>query len=66
MTEARISRLESDVAELRSDMKAVRSDLAELKGRVAMLPENPAYPREEYPLDAISVIGRVVWAGGAL
>ncbi|NAZ37184.1 S24 family peptidase [Rubellimicrobium sp. CFH 75288] len=35
-------------------------------GHVWALPENPAYPREEYPLDAISVIGRVVWAGGAL
>lgn len=35
-------------------------------GFVWALPANPDYPREEYPAEEITVIGRVVWAGGTL
>ncbi|MDE2563928.1 MAG: transcriptional regulator [Sphingomonadales bacterium] len=35
-------------------------------GTVRVISDNPAYARAEHPVDAVEVVGRVVWKGGRL
>lgn len=35
-------------------------------GHVVAIPDNGRYPQQEFPMDEVTVIGRVVWAGGVV